>query len=166
MHHECPVICNYESCRPHIFTSWKSHKHKKLVSLCEQNYYEPVVANFCVHSKFLFSNILNKNFDRVVLIYCLDKSGKKGSFCKKIIGTLPATFSWIFVLSSILHFFKNVCLQLWWSEFESRWNLHNLICKIVDNKTTTGPRFAARFKPEVKPRSKLTNCPAQQEQHK
>ena len=34
------------------------------------------------------------------------------------------------------------------------------------NKAMTGPRFAARFKPEVKPRSKLTNCPAQQEQHK
>ena len=34
------------------------------------------------------------------------------------------------------------------------------------NKAMTGPRFAARFKPEVHPRSKLTISPEQEEQLK
>ena len=32
------------------------------------------------------------------------------------------------------------------------------------NKARTGPRSAARFKPEVYPRSKLTKCPEQEQQ--
>ena len=45
-------------------------------------------------------------------------------------------------------------------------NPDTLIPCITLNKARTGPRSAARFKPEVHPRSKLTKCPELEEQLK
>ena len=35
---------------------------------------------------------------------------------------------------------------------------------MLKNKAKTGPRPAARFKPEVHPRKKLTKCPEEEKQ--
>ena len=42
-------------------------------------------------------------------------------------------------------------------------NPDTLIPCITLNKARTGPRSAARFKPEVHPRSKLTKCPEEEQ---
>ena len=62
------------------------------------------------------------------------------------------TFEWL-----ELHL-NNV--MLWKAE----WCAILKIIKPLENKARTGPRSAARFKPEVHQRSKLIKCP-EQEQH-
>ena len=48
--------------------------------------------------------------------------------------------------------------------WKAEWCAILKIIKPLENKARTGPRSAARFKPEVHQRSKLIKCP-EQEQH-